>query len=222
MSGVRIPDLTILNALIAGENLILADLDKWVPEIFRCRSVQEQENIKEFLRYGVQEDDPELAAQYRIKKFLGWPNSPQELPCWAVTMSEGAETTQGMGMTLEDQTPGGLQENIENGWIASGSIFQGTISIACYAVNPNLAAYLQAMAMFILLLQRSAIENEGIHSQWLNFNDLRPDPQANPEFVFVREIRLRCSWENYWVEVPPAISGIDLVPTIITPDGVTI
>lgn len=216
---IRIPDVAVLDSLIAGEAIVLADMERWIPDIFDGRSTLEQAKIKEYLRLGVQTDDPEKAQKYRVKKFLGYPNTPEELPCWAVTLSMENEAQQAIGNVLEDSTPGGLQEDAAYNRITYGAIYEGIISIACYSPNPMLTVYLQALAKYILLYQRTVLEDAGYHTQRLSCNDLRPDPQSHPDFTFVREIRLSCRWENYWVETPPTIAGVELDPTYETPDG---
>lgn len=211
--AVRIPDKVILDAISRGFDLIISDPTRWIPIVLGGRTQREQESLSEFLRRGVQSDDPDDAAKYGIKKFLGYPSSVKELPCLAVTISTESETTRGIGDVFEDVTEN-MHTDPNRNWTAHGSLFEGSFSIDCYSLNPNLTAYLQAIVKFILLYYRGSLhEDYGLLNQRLTCSDLRVDAESIPELAFVRQVQLSCVWANTWHETVNSLEAVDVDPT---------
>lgn len=217
--GIILPDKLVLDALIAGENLLLANPDGYIPLIFDGYPASVQNDIIQFYRQGVNPELPEESARRRVKKFLGYPSSPEEIPCWAVVLSSASESRRAIGEVLDDASRE-MRDDPDQGFIARGALWDGVVSVITVAPNPDLTAYLQAVATYLLLLKRDWLHEQGIFNQQLSCQDLRPDPESLPSISFVRETRLSCSFANFLVEQVEALQGIDVDPTWTSPDGV--
>ena len=216
---IRIPDLLVLAVLQEGERMIYDNLDVMIPMIFGNIPAEAQDGIKDFMVAGRDSGNPEEAAKYRIKMFLGYPSSEQELPCLSVTIESEQESTQAIGDIIEDAT-GNMGTDPTANWIHSGAFFDGVYKIACYSINPDLTAYLQAMVKFILLYYREAMGKEGLIKQRVSCSDIRVAPEGYPSMTLIREVRLSCSYINGWIETVHPLEEISLNPTWLTPDGI--
>src|SRR5262249_38122306 len=95
------PDIIVLDTLVSGLSMILADIDTWLDSIFGelpgiddpsyDAATLRRTQLKNFLEAGVSEDDPARAETFRIKKYLGYPNNEAQLPCWTVTLNADNE-----------------------------------------------------------------------------------------------------------------------------------
>lgn len=224
--GLLSPEKAVLDVLVSGENMILADLDTWLPKIFADRPQSEIDSLKQFLQRGVKhvetEDDARDVRDYRIKKFLGFPREVTELPAWAVILQSGNESRRAIGTLIEDETSM-TDPTPPEGHLFRGSMFEGSVAVQCFSNNATLTVQMAALVRFILLYHRDYLEDQrNIFDQKIRVNDLAAPPDWIPEFTFLRVVNLDCAWFDGWYEPVEEITQLNLTGTWNTSDGIAI
>lgn len=213
--GIVLPDQLVYDKLKEGENVILSDLDYYLPDILAGRPAKEIERFKQFYLKGVVDissaEEAQERARYRVKKIRGYPRQTTELPCWAIVIQSENEVRQGIGNFLYEDTD--AQK------MYYGSYAEGAIGIQCLSNNAELTIHLQAVARYLLLVYRDDLETDGLLKQKVSVSDFLPPPEWFPDVTFVRNITLHCEYELSYSVPYSTISGMTVGSDI---DGVSI
>jgi len=163
-----------------------------IDKLFAGLSVAERTQIKYFI----------TNSNYDIRE--GYPNQPGKVPMFSVVLGSEQETEQPIGGTIEDaEEEDGFDEEY-------GTWMQGTYMILCMADNANVVAWMHALVKYLLLANRSLLDEFGYVNQRLAAGDLQPDAQYQPPYTFTRIAQWTATYLESYVETYGKVSGVNI------------
>jgi len=145
--------------------------------------------------------------------FPGFPQSAEQLPCVAITLTGGQEDVQRqlIGSFAQTVPVYGLPQQIptgqDAGLVLGGSTIIGSTTTdttlffenyrcGVYSINANLTQWVATLVKYGLLWGRLTLEFMGLLEQRLSVSDFSPNLQFNPDISFARGITLSCTYQN--------------------------
>ena len=179
------PDLIVQDALrktlldIHANTALLDD-------VFAERPDSERLEIRDYL------------GAHEIPVKLGYPRDAGELPGLYCLLGSGREVNQTIGSRFAEGKQG------EMWWEKVGTFMQVNLRVACWTLNANLTVWLANIALWGLLREREALNEQDLVEQQLSMSDFEPLPQWFPDFAYRRDIMLAANYTaTVHVTIPP-------------------
>ena len=175
------PDLIVRDTLVEGFEKIQKDPTP-IAQIMRNRPQAEIADVQNF-----------FASNDVLPVSLGFARQHPQVPGLYVTLGSSSEEPDYQVIGSEyDQIIENAGEDNEVQIQVTGTELRTVIRIASLSANADLAVYLAAITGWILLRERSSLDNKGLKEQVLSIGDVTPDPQMQPDLVFRRDVSLTC------------------------------
>lgn len=195
--GIFLPEKILTGTLAAGMTTIKGDLNTYLSDIFDA-----DELGADFVQTAV-----DYLTANSIKIMQGYPLTDKHVPGWFVVPASSQETEDligGYGIDEEGADPD--TEGVE----IKATFNQYQVKIISASKNGDVTLMLDAIARYIMLLNRESLSDYNMNSLTLQATDFDPVYQFLPEELFKRTTIVSFQGVDTWVERFPLIQDAQL------------
>lgn len=140
-----------------------------------------------------------------VKTLIGFPQSPQQIPCFVILLQAENEIPLGLGDNIDGfealgDGPGFVEEwddeDITTQYVLTGIDMKSSYRIECWSDNGDLTGYMYNIAKWALLSSRKEMLNVSFKLPSLSGTDLEPVPDYMPIFIYRRSLVITFQYEN--------------------------